>query len=224
MPVERSDFLLFMFKLFNNIYDTYVTVSDYTLKLYDSVYNTVTGLNSKWVFLSSYNIPIPLMHTSNNLSDIIWNYDELNNTLQYNCNTTNNIKIPWLSSKIVAVHNISRIKQEYSIDSFIETLKINTIPINAPSLYLIITLWSIKNKTWFTREYSVKLYIIDEMGDEQEYSLDNDNIYTTINRNKLFITHKVITPSNNEYTNDVESESANSIPDTMQIIESSSEQ
>ncbi len=224
MPVERSDFLLFMFKLFNNIYDTYITISDYTLKLYDSVYNTVTGLNSKWVFLSSYNIPIPLMHTSNNLSDIIWNYDELNNTLQYNCNTTNNIKIPWLSSKIVAIHNISRIKQEYPIDTFIEKLKINTIPINAPSLYLIITLWSIKNKIWFTCEYSVNLHIIDEMGDEQEYSLDDDNIYTTINRNKLFITHKVITPSNNEYTDDFDSESADNIPDTMQIIESSSEQ
>jgi hypothetical protein len=228
MAIERSDFLLFMFKLFNNIYDTYITVSDYTLKIYDSLYNTISGINSQWVFLSSYNIPIPFTHINNvNTNDIIWKYNQLDNKLEYNSNTTQKIKIPWLSSKIVAFHNFSSIKTEYSLDNFIESLNINTIPINAPSLYLLITLWSINNKIWFTREYTVQLHIIDEMGDEQIYSLDN--VLTSIERNKLII--KTMTSdssdssdtsdiNNKEYSNRFDSESAENIPDTVNIIHS----
>jgi hypothetical protein len=235
MAIERSDFLLFMFKLFNNMYDAYITVSNYIIKLYESLYNTISGINSQWVFLSSYNIPIPFTHINNvNTNDIIWKYNQLDNKLEYNSNTTQKIKIPWLSSKIVAIHNFSSIKSEYSLDNFIESLTINTIPINAPSLYLLITLWSINNKIWFTREYTVQLHIIDEMGDEQIYSLDN--VLTSIERNKLII--KTMAPDttatdttasdttasdvndNKEYSNSFDSESAENIPDTVNIIHS----
>jgi hypothetical protein len=214
-----------MFKLFNNMYDAYITVSNYIIKLYESLYNTISGINSKWVFLSSYNTPIPFMHINNiNTNDIIWKYNQLDNKLEYNSNTTQKIKIPWLSSKIVAIHNFSSIKTEYSLDNFIESLTINTIPINAPSLYLLITLWSINNKIWFTREYTVQLHIIDEMGDEQVYSLDN--VLTSIERNKLII--KTMAPdtsnttdiNNKEYSNSFDSESAENIPDTVNIIHS----
>lgn len=224
MPIERSDFLLFMFKLFNNIYDTYITVSDYTLKIYDSLYNTISGINSQWVFLSSYNIPIPFTHiNNNNTNDVIWKYNQLNNKLEYNCNSTNKIKIPWLSSKIIATHNFSSIKSEYSLDNFIESLIISTIPINAPSLYLLITIWSINTKIWFTREYTVQLHIIDEMGDEQIYPIDNS--LTSVERNKLVI--KMITSDasdinyNKEQSNSFDSESIENIPDTTRIIYSS---
>lgn len=218
MPVERSDFLLFMFKSLNIIYDSYIITSNYLIKLYDSVYNTVTGLNSQWVFLSSYNIPIPLTHINNfNNQDIIWKYDQHNNSLDYNCNTKNKIKIPWLSAKIVSTHNFSSIKSEYPIDTFIESLKINTISINAPSLYFIITLWSINNKIWFTREYNVQLYIIDDMGDEQIYSLNDSSISTSIERNKLIIN----CINEDEYVNEYSSESADDIADTTRIITSS---
>lgn len=218
MPVERSDFLLFMFKLFNNMYDSYITVSNYLIKLYDSIYNTATGLNSQWLFLSSYNIPIPLTHINNfNNQDIIWKYNQNSNSLDYNCNTTTNIKIPWLSAKIVSTHNFTSIKSEYPIDTFIESLKINTIPINAPSLYLIITLWSINNKIWFTREHNVQLCIIDDMGDEQIYSLNDNSISTSIERNKLII--KSIKDDYSVYS----SESAENISDTTQIITTSND-
>ncbi len=186
--MTRSEFLLFIIQAFNYLYDLYMQISKWSTKIYNSLYDTVTGLNGKWAFVSSYYTPIPITSIDKHYSpNITWFYNESDNSLTYNSVGNKLIKIPWLSTKIVSINKHSSVKREYNLDSFIESLQINTIPISAPSLYLIIMTWSINSRVWFTDEESLCLHIIDEMGEDQIFRINDHHIVTNIVRNKLSV-------------------------------------
>ncbi len=209
--MTRSDFLLFIIQTFNYLYDLYMHISKWSIKIYNSLYDTVTGLNGKWAFISSYYTPIPITSIDKHYSpNIAWVYNESDNSLTYNSVGNKLIKIPWLSTKIVSINKHSLAKREYNLDSFIENLQISTIPISAPSLYLIIMAWSINSRVWFTDEESLYLHIIDEMGDDQIFGINAPHIVTNIVRNKLNVTvHQVA---------DAESTSIDKENNSVQVI------
>jgi len=162
----------------------FLYIKNYLHKIYDDTYNRISNtyyiLNHLynycdiWVFIPGYDIPISLINLKNKV-DILWVYDNFNNTLAYS-DAKNTHKMSWLST------NIQIEDKEYAIDNFIENLSITTD--EAPTLHMIYMCWCIHTKQWFKME-DVKFHIFDDNGEEIIVNLNKNPLI--IKNNKLYI-------------------------------------
>lgn len=176
MSSTKNDFIYFLIIIFNYLSDIFTY---YTQKIHEliNLYNEEN--RGKWIFLYDYNpVILPLDIAKNINIDNKWIYDSNNNKL-INSNSTNKIKIKWLSVELIRninkniEHNFTEV---LNLDRFFETFELYTKQSDCPSLDFIIYCICIKFKIWFVPDDSVKLVIIDDMGNDIHIDIKN-NIY-----------------------------------------------
>lgn len=174
--------------LWNLFSDYFISIKNTITNFYEYIKNYLYGYNDIWFFILGHTAPISLNNITNDVHSN-WIYDNDDKSL-YICaseNTElNNYKFSWLSVKIKIFTSENK-SFEYNIDNFIENFNLITFDNIVPSLYMIYMCWCINTKQWFNADYTVKFYIIDNMGEEHIIDIEEHNDSLCIKQNKIYV-------------------------------------
>lgn len=125
----------------------------------------------EYIFFEGYSTAIPIVNPKfadgPGLAKFQWIYNSKQKLLTY-WGTEENSRvhhIPWLSATIHCNQSLS-----FTLDEFINILKYKTSgPLPSPNV--LVAAWSFENKTYFNPSDNLNITIIDENGDEKEFSI-----------------------------------------------------
>jgi hypothetical protein len=180
--------------VWNYIFEMYQTTKRKCIGMYHHIKDYINGHHDMWIFIPGHSFPISL-NNLNNTADINWVYDNSLNlfTLCSKTETDKYYKFSWLSAKIKVIDSTdSNEISEYDIDSFIESFAVNTKENIIPTLYLVFMCWCAHTKHWFKMDDRVEFHIIDDMGQDVVYNLDDHNNLLTVKLNKLCVEEKEV--------------------------------
>jgi len=186
-----------MMTFWNFLCDSFITIKEKCLNLYNYITDYYYGYNSTWIFIDGHTMPITLNNIYNNIyAD--WIYDNYDNSLSNYTNLNKNTypySFSWLSAKIVIINSLSSTKIEHNIDNFIENFRLVTYDNIVPSLYIIYMCWCASKKHWYSLDNIIEFHIIDNMGDEVIFNLKDHNHLICIQQKKIHITIDIIDES-----------------------------
>ncbi len=186
MSSLKGELIYFFLRTFNYIIDSF----NYYKEQFNGMIELYNNKNKdNWVLMMNINPAVlPLSSIKNVQLDNKWVYEPSSNKLVYS-NSTNKVKVSWLSAELARFIKIDLQNPEtnvLSLDNFLESFQLYTDAEHAPTLQHIVYCINIKHKLWFGTEDTVKLSIIDNMGDTVEfYSTEFDKQLSINRRNEL---------------------------------------
>jgi hypothetical protein len=180
MSSLKNDIIYFCLVAFNYISDTYIYYTNKINEIYELYNNQNRG---KFIYIENDQSIIPLDYITNIDINNNWIYNSNENKLSYS-NSTNKIKIKWLSVELIH----KEASEVINLDKFFETFEIYTEQNNTPPILLLLYCIYIYNKKWFSANDTISLNIIDDMG--SDYHIDITSI--------IFLENVLNISSNNE--------------------------
>lgn len=181
--MSRVYYLIKCMSLWNKIKEN--TINLYN-RLYYFCYDIISYFNddyNTWAFIPGGVLPISINNIKNNI-EYTWLYSSTTNTLTY-MDSSKQYKFAWLSAKIVIYEN-ENTALEFDIDSFLNTLHIQTIETKLPSLTQLFITWCIYTKQWFKLTSIIEFNIIDNQGENRILTLSTHNNCFYIDNNKIY--------------------------------------
>lgn len=186
MSSIKAELIYFFLRSFNYLVDSF----NYYKEQFNGIIELYNNKNKdNWVMMLDINPSVlPLSAIKNIQLDNKWVYEPSSNKLVY-ANSTNKIKFTWLSAEVIRFIKIDLQNPEtnvLSLDTFLESFELYTDAEHPPSLQHIVYCINIKHKLWFGSEDTVKLSIIDNMGDIIElYSTEFGKQLSINSKNEL---------------------------------------
>ena len=203
-------FLVKMLTLWNYLTVLGTTIKNKCQNIYYYLKDYFHGHHDMWLFVPGHTIPLSLSNL-NNMVHINWLYDNFDNTLALSTDNKDgdwvHCNFSWLSAKIqVTAPEKPTEMIEYEIDDFIEKFTVYTKSDVSPSLYMVFMCWCAHSKHWFKMDDNIQFCIIDHMGEEFCFNINDNNNSICIKRNKLYIvvntgredTNTVVEPTDEE--------------------------
>jgi hypothetical protein len=162
------------------IYHT-VDFGKYIKGYFDTDYTT-------WYLLPEHSLPLSHKHIKNSIYPR-WKYSATRHLLTQSNNTDifHCYRLEWLSSNVMIQSQQHRKIEEYSMDDFLEKVRICSDGLFLPTLRELFLIWCIHTHHWFSAVDAVIFNIIDSNGDLLSYSIDDPSICFMIHNKKMRI-------------------------------------
>lgn len=176
--------------LWNTLTDWFSAISYYTVDFTKYVSDYFESEHSTWYLLPQHSLPLSHKHIKNTICPQ-WKYRSAHRRLEQSdpSSPIYIYSIDWLSASLSIQSGHDQKTDEYSMDEFLDHLRIVSDGSMVPTLQDLFLLWCIDTHHWFSGKDLITFHIIDSNGDSQSYSIDDPSLSFIILHKKLRIKH-----------------------------------
>lgn len=177
--------------LWNTLTDWFSSIIYYTMDFSNYIINYFHTDHSTWYFLPFHHLPLSHTHIKNKITPQ-WKYSASRRILEQSnpsCMLTT-YSIDWLSASLSIENDEDKNTYEYSMDDFLEHVRIRSDGCTLPTLNHLFLIWCIHTHHWFSGRIMVYFKVIDSNGEFHSYLSDDYSLSFHIHHNKLQIKKK----------------------------------
>lgn len=135
------------------------------------LYQATSGTTESWVFLKGHTLPLPVGQVR--YGSPIWSFgSSLLRFLTQERTTVH--RLSWLSARIHVIEE--GIDQEFDMDPFLESFRVDTTESHCPTLTMIWLCWCAQQRRWFSPNALVQFQVITHEGQEEILSVKVDSL------------------------------------------------